>query len=111
LGNHQLLPRASRKILTEHVSFIRKFKEIEPESTPRIDIIKVAMLKIDRALQAQKLKSRMIMQVHDELVFEAAENEIDDLKEMVIKEMESAASLKVPLKVDIGIGNNWLEAH
>jgi len=94
---------------------IRKAAEREAINAPMqgsaADIIKAAMIKIDQKISAQKLKSRMILQVHDELIFEAADDEIEDLKKLVTREMESAASLKVPLKVDIGIGKNWAEAH
>jgi DNA polymerase-1 len=57
------------------------------------------------------MKSRMILQVHDELVFDAHMDEIGDLKKIVIKEMENAVKLDVPIKVDIEAGENWLEAH
>jgi len=53
----------------------------------------------------------MILQVHDELIFEVLPEELEVLKNIVVTEMSGAASLKVPLKVDLGIGNNWLEAH
>ena len=56
-------------------------------------------------------KSKMLLQVHDELVFDARLDELDKLKEMVVSEMENAISLKVPLVVDTGMGANWLEAH
>ena len=56
------------------------------------------------------MQSKMIMQVHDELIFEAANDELEELQNMVKKEMESAAELKVPLQVEIGIGRNWAEA-
>jgi DNA polymerase-1 len=94
---------------------VRKAAEREAINAPMqgsaADIIKVAMVKIDRIMQEKKLKSRMIMQVHDELVFEVEENEIEELKKLVKSEMESAVKLKVPLKVDIGVGHNWMEAH
>jgi DNA polymerase-1 len=75
------------------------------------DIIKKAMLKVDRAMAEKKLKSKMIMQVHDELVFEAVPEELDDLRRLVIKEMESAHKIKVDLKVDVSHGKHWAEAH
>ncbi|MDQ1362264.1 MAG: polymerase [Pseudomonadota bacterium] len=75
------------------------------------DIIKRAMITLDKALQASQLNVRMVMQVHDELVFEVAENQIEALREMVIRDMQSAAQLKVPLIVETGVGNNWDEAH
>lgn len=75
------------------------------------DIIKAAMIDIDRELVEKKYKSLMIMQVHDELVFEAVPEELDSLKEMVKSRMESAASLEVSLEVDIHEAENWAEAH
>jgi DNA polymerase-1 len=75
------------------------------------DIIKIAMVKIDELLTKDLFKSRMILQVHDELIFEVKKEELDKLREMVIYEMSNAASLDVPLKVDWGTGNNWFEAH
>jgi len=75
------------------------------------DIIKIAMIGIHHRMKAEGLKSRMILQVHDELNFEAFENEIEILKKIVKEEMENALDIKVPLTVEIGIGSNWLEAH
>lgn len=75
------------------------------------DIIKMAMIKIQEEIDNQNLESKMVLQVHDELVFDAKSEEIDSLKSMVIEKMENAIELEVPLLVDTGLGNNWLEAH
>ncbi|MGQ9852252.1 MAG: DNA polymerase, partial [Candidatus Oleimicrobiaceae bacterium] len=75
------------------------------------DLIKVAMINISRALRASGLKSKMILQVHDELVFEVPKSELAEVRELVRQEMEQAITLNVPIKVDIGVGRNWLEAH
>lgn len=75
------------------------------------DLIKRAMIKIDTKMLHKRMKSKMILQVHDELVFEAAPDEIGELADIVKDEMESAMSLRIPLKVDIGIGDSWFEAH
>lgn len=76
------------------------------------DMIKLAMIQIDRQLQSKKMKSKMVMQVHDELVFDAVITEIPTLKEIVLHEMIHAMpGLKVPIEVEIGVGDNWLEAH
>jgi DNA polymerase-1 len=75
------------------------------------DIIKVAMVNIARRLKVEGLRSKMIMQVHDELVFEVPEGELEVMKSLVTEEMEGVLELKAPLKVDIGIGKNWAEAH
>jgi DNA polymerase I len=74
------------------------------------DIIKVAMLRVDQALRAQKLRSRMLLQVHDELVFEVAEGELDPLRTLVTGTMSSAFELRVPLDVSVGTGRSWAEA-
>lgn len=73
------------------------------------DIIKIAMLRIHKKLD--RFSSKMLLQVHDELVFDAKKSELDELKAMIKNEMEQAYSLNVPLVVDVGTGNNWLEAH
>lgn len=75
------------------------------------DMIKLAMVKIDHELQKKKLASTMILQVHDELVFELWKKEERDIVGIVRKNMEQAVKLSVPVVVDIGIGKNWLEAH
>ena len=75
------------------------------------DLIKLAMIKIDMKMLEKNMKSKMILQVHDELVFEVSPDEIQTLSKIVKEEMESAMSLCVPLKVDIGIGDSWFEAH
>ncbi|HOP58573.1 MAG TPA: DNA polymerase I, partial [Bacteroidales bacterium] len=75
------------------------------------DIIKIAMVRIHERLKKEKFSSKMILQVHDELIFEVPEEEMEQLKEMVLGEMSNAAKLEVPLKVDWGTGKNWLEAH
>lgn len=75
------------------------------------DMIKLAMIHIDKALQESKLKSKMILQVHDELLFDVPKEELDELRGMIVPLMENAMPLKVPLKVEAGSGNNWLEAH
>ncbi len=75
------------------------------------DIIKVAMVNIDKRLRAEKMRSRMLLQVHDELVFEVPADEIEPDRELIRTEMETAVSLDIPLKVDIGMGQKWAEAH
>jgi len=75
------------------------------------DIIKKAMIKVHDWLETTDFDAKMIMQVHDELVFEVAEDQVDDLVKEVKERMESAAELKVPLIVDAGVGENWDEAH
>lgn len=75
------------------------------------DIIKIAMIKVSRALKEQKLKSKMILQVHDELLIETYEDEIETVRKLLKDNMTHAANLKVALETDINAGANWLEAH
>jgi DNA polymerase-1 len=75
------------------------------------DLIKMAMISVDAKLQEKAMRSQMIMQVHDELVFEVADDEIDALTQLVRDAMLNVAQLAVPLEVDIGVGENWDEAH
>ncbi|MBU4444204.1 DNA polymerase I [bacterium] len=75
------------------------------------DMIKIAMIRIHHKLIQEQLRSMMILQIHDELLFEAPDEELDKLKSIVVREMENALPLDVPLKVDVGIGNSWYEAH
>lgn len=75
------------------------------------DIIKIAMISIDEELKKGNYKSKMVMQVHDELVFDAHKDELESLEKLVIDKMEGAYSFDVPLKVDSGVGGDWLEAH
>ncbi|MDD2996696.1 MAG: DNA polymerase I [Paludibacter sp.] len=75
------------------------------------DIIKIAMVKIQKRLEQENLKTQMILQVHDELNFSVPKDEIEQVRKLVIEEMQSAITLKVPLIADCGVGANWLEAH
>ena len=75
------------------------------------DIIKVAMINIHDKLEAGEYQTKMLLQVHDELVFDVYKPELKDLQELIKSEMENAYELAVPLVVDLGLGDNWLEAH
>jgi DNA polymerase-1 len=75
------------------------------------DIIKLAMIKIQEVLEQEHLKTKMLLQVHDELVFEAPENEVETAKKLIKENMENAYKTEVPLLVEVGVGENWLEAH
>jgi DNA polymerase-1 len=75
------------------------------------DIIKLAMINVAKRLEQEKMTSRMILQIHDELMFDAVRDEVDKLKAIVTEEMENVIRLSVPLTVECNYGNNWLEAH
>ena len=90
---------------------LRGFAERTAVNTPlqgtAADLIKLAMIRIDFELRERKLGSKMLLQVHDELVFEVPEDEVDEMKRLVTDRMENVYQLKVPLKVDVGVGPNW----
>jgi DNA polymerase-1 len=75
------------------------------------DIIKIAMNRLDREMKERKLKSKMLLQVHDELVFEVPASEVEVMSDLVCGTMESAFELRVPVKVDVKVGKNWGEMH
>ena len=90
---------------------LRGFAERTAVNTPlqgtAADLIKIAMIRIDTELRERGLRSRMLLQVHDELVFEVPDDEVDTMKQLVSARMENVHNLKVPLKVDVGVGKNW----
>ena len=92
---------------------IRAFGERTAANSPiqgsAADLIKIAMIRIDEIFRERAVESKMLLQVHDELVFEVLPGEFDLIREIVIQQMEHAATLSVPLVVDIGVGDNWLE--
>ena len=89
----------------------RGFAERTAVNTPlqgtAADLIKIAMIRIDAALREGGMKSRMTLQVHDELVFEVPENEVETMRPLVREHMEKVHALAVPLQVDMGVGSNW----
>ncbi len=103
------------KDINSRNSVVRGFAERNAINAPlqgtAADIIKKAMVNIDRRIKERSLQTNMILQVHDELIFDVPEKELDAVREMVVWEMENVVNLEVPLKVDWGTGNNWLEAH
>ena len=96
-------------------SIVRGYAERNAINAPiqgsAADIIKIAMVHIQARLEAEKLQAKMTMQVHDELNFSVPTAEIEQLKKLVVEEMENAIQLQVPIIADCGVGNNWLEAH
>ena len=94
---------------------LRGFAERTAINTPlqgtAADLIKLAMIRIDAAIRQHKLRSRMLLQVHDELVFEAPQAELEIMKPLITEQMENVHKLKVPLKVDLGSGPNWRDVE
>jgi len=110
LGRIRLLPD-----IASQNSIVRQAAERTAINTPvqgsAADLIKLAMIKVDRALREENLESSMLLTVHDELVFEVPPGELDRTSALVKEIMESVWSLKVPLKVNVASGKNWAEAH
>jgi DNA polymerase-1 len=75
------------------------------------DITKIAMINVDKRIRKEGLKSRMVLQIHDELLFDAIPEELETLEKIVVEEMENVTTLSIPLTVECNHGNNWLEAH
>ncbi|WP_099464769.1 DNA polymerase I [Parabacteroides provencensis] len=101
--------------ITSHNAIVRGYAERNAINAPiqgsAADIIKVAMIRIFNRFEKEKLKSKMILQVHDELNFNVYKDELETVKQIVLEEMEGVIKLQVPLIADCGEGTNWLEAH
>lgn len=101
--------------INSHNAVVRGYAERNAINSPiqgsAADIMKMAMIRVDKRMREEGLQSRMILQVHDELNFSVLPEERDQLQRLVIEEMQSVASLSVPLIADAGWGSNWLEAH
>ncbi|MBW2645445.1 MAG: DNA polymerase I [Deltaproteobacteria bacterium] len=110
LNRHRYLPdiRSKNRIAREAAERTAINTPIQGTAA---DLIKVAMIRLHDAIQSEGLKARMLLQVHDELVFEAPPEEVSRLKDLVKRIMEGVHPLKVPIKVDINAGENWAEAH
>jgi DNA polymerase-1 len=108
-GRRRYIPEVKDKNFN-HRAFGERVASNTPLQGSAADLIKRAMILLHDALAAKKLKTRMLLQVHDELVFEVPPDELDVTQALVKKKMESAATLKVPLVVDVGVGKNWLDA-
>ena len=93
------------------LAFARRNAINYPIQGSAADIIKAAMIRVDARIRREQLASRLIMQVHDELVFEVPDDELVTMEQLVEEEMECAVAARVPLKVDISYGANWSEAH
>ncbi|HUI45533.1 MAG TPA: DNA polymerase I [Nitrospirota bacterium] len=109
-GRRRFIPE-----MASSTASVRSFGERTAVNTPiqgtAADLIKLAMIHIQSELKQQKLRSQMILQVHDELVFEVPDDEIQIMKQLVKERMEGALALSIPIKVDMGVGRNWDEAH
>ena len=106
-GRVRPIPDINSKNAKCHRGFAERTAVNTPLQGTAADLIKLAMIRIDKALSERQMRSRMTLQVHDELVFEAPEAEVDILRSLVREEMETVHPLVVPLLVEIGVGPNW----
>ena len=110
LGRKRAIPEIESRDFGRRASAENMAKNTPLQGTAA-DLIKIAMIRIHRRIRDEGLESRMLLQVHDELVFEAPVGEVQQLTELVRTEMEGALELRVPLVADVGVGDNWVEAH
>ena len=109
-GRRRYLPEINSKNATVRALAERNAINAPIQGTSA-DIIKLAMVNVDKRLKQEGLESRMVLQIHDELVFDAAKEEVEKLCTIVKEEMEKVTTLSVPLTIECNYGNNWLEAH
>ena len=108
-GRRRPVPELSSSNFMQR-SFGERVAMNSPIQGAAADIIKIAMIRVNQRLKGQKMKSRLVLQVHDELLIEAYEPELDEVQNILKEEMEHAAELKVPLEIDMHTGDNWYEA-
>ena len=108
-GRRRPVPELSSSNFMQR-SFGERVAMNSPIQGAAADIIKIAMIRVNQRLKDQKMKSRLVLQVHDELLIEAHEPELDEVQNILKEEMEHAAELKVPLEIDMHTGDNWYEA-
>lgn len=108
-GRRRPIPELSSSNFMQR-SFGERVAMNSPIQGAAADIIKIAMIRVNQRLKDQKMKSRLVLQVHDELLIEAYEPELDEVQNILKEEMEHAAELKVPLEIDMHTGDNWYEA-
>ena len=107
--------RRTLRDINSRTATARQAAERDAINTPvqgtAADMIKIAMVRVDRAMREAGLRAKMVLQIHDELLFDVPRDEVGRVKEIACREMASAMDLGVPLEVSVGVGENWLEAH
>lgn len=109
-GRRRFLPQINNQNPTARAEDERAAINMPIQGTAA-DMIKIAMINIFNEFKKNKFESKMLLQVHDELVFEVKKSELDDVKKIIVKNMKNAIPLKVPIEVEVGTGNSWFEAH
>ncbi len=110
MGRRRYLPEIASRNKTVQQNAIRQAINMPIQGTAA-DMIKLAMVRIHEKMMKKKFQSRMIIQVHDELIFDVHIDELDEMKNLVESEMIGALEMKTPIEVETGVGNNWYEAH
>ena len=109
-GRRRALPELASSNFQVRASGERMARNTPIQGTAA-DIIKLAMVHVWQRLRDEKLQARLLLQVHDELIVEAPEEEIDEVKRILKEEMENVVHYSVPLTTEVGVGKTWLEAH
>ena len=109
-GRRRALPELASSNFQVRASGERMARNTPIQGTAA-DIIKLAMVHVWQRLRDEKLQARLLLQVHDELIVEAPEGEIDEVKRILKEEMENVVHYSVPLTTEVGVGKTWLEAH
>jgi DNA polymerase-1 len=110
LGRRRYLPEINSRNQTVRQNAERQAINMPIQGTAA-DMIKLAMIQIQKGINESEFDSKMILQVHDELVFEVMKKEMEGMKELVIQRMQNALPLDVPIVVEVGTGKNWYDAH
>jgi len=110
LGRKRRIPEIKSKDYNTR-EFGKRIAINTPVQGSAADIIKVAMVRLDERIRKESIDALMVLQIHDELLFEVDESSIDKVSKIIVNEMENAFPLSVPLKVDVGVGDNWYDAH
>ena len=109
-GRRRLIPEIYSKDYADRMAGEREAVNTVVQGTAA-DLIKIAMIRVQRALQAESRSARLLLQVHDELLLEVPQDEVAEVQELVTREMMGVADLVVPLEVQVGHGHNWNDAH
>ena len=109
LGRRRPVPELKSSNFMQR-SFGERIAMNSPIQGTAADIIKIAMIRVNQALRSEHLRSRLVLQVHDELLIETAKEEVEEVSAILEREMRQAADLSVPLEVDMHTGENWYEA-
>lgn len=110
MGRRRYLPQINNQNASARAEDERAAINMPIQGTAA-DMIKIAMINIQEAFKKKKYRTKMLLQVHDELIFEVAKVELEEVKDVVTRNMKNALKLNVPIEVEIGVGDSWYDAH